>query len=323
MNEAQPVYEIKNLTKVYKSGSSPANDNIGLEIREGEIFGIFGPNGAGKTTLVKQMAGLLKPTSGSILLKGVDVAQNPKIIPVYTAYFAQAPWILWSLKVWETIYFTGIFRGMAKKDAREQTEELMKDLDLYDIRDRLMERISGGQSKMLGIATTLIGNRPILILDEPTNDLDPLNRRKCWRLFSRLCREKGVTIVLVTHNVLEAEQVVDRVIIVDKGKIIAGGTPAELKEQVDDRVRIEINFKPGSALDPRRIIESATNGSEIREIMPGKWRIFIPKERVSSVYEQVMKKVNLSHLDDFRLTTTTLEDVYIRMGGRFGDFDAK
>ena len=115
----QPVYKINHLTKIYKTGNVLANDDISLEIKQGEIFGIFGPNGAGKTTLVRQMAGLIKPSSGSIHLNDIDVIQNPEAISHYTAYFAQAPWILWSLKVWETIFFTGIFRGLSKKHAKK------------------------------------------------------------------------------------------------------------------------------------------------------------------------------------------------------------
>jgi ABC-2 type transport system ATP-binding protein len=313
---SHPVYSIQSLTKIYKDGNVLANDNISLQIKQGEIFGVFGPNGAGKTTLVKQMAGLIKPTSGSILLNNIDVVKNPNIIPHYTAYFAQAPWILWSLKVWETIYFTGIFRGLTRKEAKSQTEKLLAELDLYDIRNRLMEKISGGQSRMLGIAAALIGNRRVLILDEPTNELDPLNRAKVWGIFSKLCRENGVTIILVTHNVLEAEQVVDRVIIIDKGKIIANGTPGELKAKVDDRVRIEIKFKQDTPFNTHDFMKDFDDCKELKQ---GRWQIFIPKNRVASVYDRIIKKINIENLDDFRLMTTTLEDVYIQMGGKITD----
>jgi ABC-2 type transport system ATP-binding protein len=309
---SNPVYKIENLTKIYKNGHVLANDNICLEIPQGEVFGIFGPNGAGKTTLVRQMAGLIKPTSGSINLHGCDIIKNPKMIPNYVAYFAQAPWILWSLKVWEVVYFTGIFRGMSKKDAKDRTEQLLIEIGLYDIRDRLMERLSGGQSKLLGIAAALIGERPILILDEPTNELDPMNRVKIWSLFSRLRQENGITIVLVTHNVLEAEQVVDRVTIIDKGKIIAYGTPGELKAKVDNRVRIEIKFKPQHSINPDEFLKSF---SDYKQLNADKWQIFVPKSQVPSVYNRIISKINLEDLDDFRLMTTTLEDVYIRMGG--------
>jgi ABC-type multidrug transport system ATPase subunit len=307
-----PVYKIEGLTKIYKNGNVLANDNLNLEVNPGEIFGIFGPNGAGKTTLVRQMAGLIRPTSGSILLNGIDVVKNPKAIPYSVAYYAQAPWILWSLKVWETIYFTGIFRGLSKKQAAEETERLLHDLGLNGIRSRLMERISGGQSRLLGIAAALIGLRPVLILDEPTNELDPMNRVKIWDLLAGLCRKKRVTIILVTHNVLEAEQVVDRVMIIDKGKIIAHGTPGELKAKVDDRVRIEIKFKPGTPAGQLEVIRSFEHSSQLNN---GKWQVFIPKPQVASVYNRILEKIDIDNLDDFRLMTTTLEDVYIRMGG--------
>jgi ABC-2 type transport system ATP-binding protein len=310
---SQLVYKINHLTKIYKTGNVLANDDISLEVKQGEIFGIFGPNGAGKTTLVRQMAGLIKPSSGSIYLNGIDVIQNPGAIPHYTAYFAQAPWILWSLKVWETIFFTGIFRGLSKKHAKEQTETLLVELGLSEIRNRLMQTISGGQSKMLGIAAALIGSRPILILDEPTNELDPINRAKIWNLFSKLCRDNQVTIILVTHNVLEAEQVVDRVMIIDKGKIIANGTPGELKSRVDDRVRIEMKFKQDIPFDPHDFLKSFEN---CKKLKADKWQIFIPKDQISSVYDRIINKINIKNLDDFRLMTTTLEDVYIQMGGK-------
>jgi len=310
--DSQICYHIKDLTKVYKAGNVLANDKISLEIAAGEIFGIFGPNGAGKTTLVRQLAGLSKPSSGSILLNGIDVVKHPHMIPRYVSYFAQAPWILWSLKVWETIYFTGIFRGMSRKDARNETDHLLEQLGLNDIRNRLMERISGGQSKLLGIAAALIGQCPVLIMDEPTNELDPINRVKVWQLLSQLCREKKKTIILVTHNVLEAEQVVDRVAIIDKGNVIAHGTPGQLKAQVDDRVRIEIKLKPGT---PDELKQTLNTFQHVRQSANGKWQIFIPKNEVPDVYHRLMQKIELAYLDDFRLSTTTLEDVYIAMGG--------
>ncbi len=316
LTQKEPVYCLHDLTKIYKNGNVLANDHISLEITAGEIFGIFGPNGAGKTTLVRQMAGLIKPSSGSILLNGLDVVANPGLIPETVAYFSQAPWILWSLKVWETIYFTGIFRGLSRKVARQETDLLMTELGLYDIRDRLMERLSGGQSKLLGIAAALIGERPVLILDEPTNELDPMNRVKVWELLARLCREKHTTIILVTHNVLEAEQVVDRVIIVDRGKIMAAGTPGELKARVDDRVRIEITFKYGAPDEEVAVIRSFANA---RSLKAGKWQLCVPKQDAAAVYQQIISRIDIGFLDDFRLATTTLEDVYMRMGGSFSD----
>lgn len=310
----EAVYTINKLTKIYTHGNHKilANDNISLDIRPGEIFGVFGPNGAGKTTLVRQMAGLIKPSSGQIFLNGGDVVKNPEIIPHHVAYFAQAPWILWSLKVWETIYFTGIFRGMSKKDARQETEQLMSELGILNIRDRLMEKISGGQAKLLGIAAALIGLRPVLIMDEPTNELDPMNRIKVWNMLARLRRENRITIILVTHNVLEAEQVVDRVMIVDKGKIIALGTPGELKDKVDDRVRIQVKFKNNT---PKEQVDVIRNFDHADELDNGKWRVFIPKPEVASVYNRLISQIHIDHLDDFRMMTTTLEDVYIQMGG--------
>jgi ABC-2 type transport system ATP-binding protein len=306
------VYQIRGLRKIYKKGNVLANDGIDLDIRRGEIFGLFGPNGAGKTTLVKQMAGLIKPTEGSIHLFGQDVLSNSHIIPHYIAYFGQTPTILGSHKVWEAVYFTGLFRGMAKKEAKRETERLMEELGLVEERNKLMDRISGGQKRLLGVASTLIGKRPVLIMDEPTNDLDPSNRRRVWDMLTRLNREEGLTIVLVTHNILEAEQVVERVAIVDKGKIIAEGTPGELKAKVDSRVRLELKLKPGAIAQTNGFIASL---GEAREIKTGHWQVFVSKEEVKETFNKVIGRIGFNDLDDFRLITTTLEDVYLQMGG--------
>jgi len=182
-----------------------------------------------------------------------------------------------------------------------------------------MERISGGQSKMLGIGTSLIGDRTILILDEPTNELDPLNRSKLWNLFIELCREKNKTIILVTHNIYEAEQVVDQVIIIDKGKIIAQGTPGELKQRIENRVRIEIKFKNHIPLETQNVIYHFKDAKQLKS---GKWQIFVPKNDISLALNEIIQTIGVMNLDDFRVITATLEDVYIQMGGSLDELPA-
>ncbi len=314
---SNPVYRIENLTKIYKKSGVTANNQIDLEIPEGVIYGIFGPNGAGKTTLIKQMAALIKPTSGRILLNNTDIIKDPSFVPHYISYFSQTPWILWSHKVWEAIYFTGIFRGLSRVDAKKETDKLLMQLGLDSIRYSLMERISEGQSKMLGIATALIGDRQVMILDEPTNHLDPSNRALLWNTLKELCRTKGTTIILVTHNIHEADNIVDHVAIVDRGTLIASGTPGELKSAVSDKIRLMLTAKekiPG--VKP----ECLKHNSDAFEIKPGYWTIQVTKSEASEKLGSIMHSTDFDSLEDIRMLTTTLEDVYLHFGGRDSDF---
>lgn len=314
------IYRIRDVVKIYPHGSVKANDRISLDIRPGEIYGIFGPNGAGKTTLVRQMAGLIKPTSGVLELDGVDITAKPEIIPRYISYFSQAPWILWSLKVWETVYFTGIFRGLSRRDAKRETDRLLCALRIDDIRDRLMERLSGGQSRLLGIAAALIGDNPILLLDEPTNELDPMNRLNVWRLLARLCHDNGVAMVLVTHNILEAEQVVDRVMIIDHGRAIAEGAPHELKARLGDSVRIELKLNPNPKWENLIFLDNLPGCEKTGDL---KWRVSAPKHEVTKLFNAIMERTGPENIADFRLQTATLEDVYFHLGGTSGDFGSQ
>lgn len=315
MNE--PVYRIENLTKVYEKSGVTANSNINLKISPGQIFGIFGPNGAGKTTLVKQMAGLIKPSSGNISLNGQNIITNPDLIPHHISYFSQTPWILWSHRVWEAIYFTGLFRGLTKKEAKKQTDSLLLQLGLESIRYHLMERISEGQSKMLGIATALIGYRPVMILDEPTNHLDPANRAMLWNTLTELCQSRGTTIILVTHNITEAEKIVDQVAIIDKGQLIASGTPGELKSAISDRIRLMISSKDKTPGIMPGCLEKQNGAHELK---PGYWTIQVKREEAADKLSSIMSSTDFENLEDIRMLTTTLEDVYLHYGGRSSDF---
>ncbi|MEW6524323.1 MAG: ABC transporter ATP-binding protein [Bacillota bacterium] len=304
---SNPVYMVRGVTKVYLPARVQANIDIDLDIHRGEVFGLFGPNGAGKTTLVKQMAGLLKPTSGQIRLFGRDVVADPQSVPHFVSYYGQKVLALRAHTVREVLLHTAVLRGLAVAEARKVTSELIDRFNLGAIAGRIMLKLSGGQQRQAALLASLTGHRPVLILDEPTNELDPAVRRKIWDYLWELNQGQGTTIILVTHNVLEAEQVVERVAIIDSGRVVALGTPGELKAEVDASVRVEVRIKPG--VDADGLLGSVPGSLRLRE---GQYRIAARREQADELLGTVIRLVGLARLDDFRLVTPSLEDVYLR-----------
>ena len=236
------VYDIQDLVKVYPGQTQPANKNVTLQIRQGEIFGLLGDNGAGKTTLVRQMVNLLRCTAGSITLLGEPIARDPLHVPTTVGYMPQETHSLNTLTVGEALYFTAHLRGMSRSQARRERDDLLELWQMEALRDRDNSRLSGGQRRLLRLAVAMAGSLPVLILDEPTNDLDPLRRRLVWDVLRRTNRERGTTIIFITHDAIEAEKVIQRVGIMRDGELVALGRPSELKRAVDRKLRLEVLF---------------------------------------------------------------------------------
>jgi ABC-type multidrug transport system ATPase subunit len=308
---APPVYVIRDLVKTYKSGKVVANDHLSFDIYEGEIFGLLGPNGAGKSTLVGQITGLLRPDSGTLLLYGRDITRDTRFTTEVVAALTQAPIPLGDLSVREVLTITGHLRGLSRRDAARSAGDLIERLGIEDVRDKWLGKLSGGQWRLASIATALIGNRPVLVFDEPTNELDPVNRRMFWDYLRELKREEGRTIILVTHNVLEAERVIERVGIVRHGKIIALGTPGELKERVDQRIHLELTLAPG--FEERSGVFSVLG--DATAVTNRQWVVLVPRDGLERAVGRVMSEIGLDALDDFRILTPSLEDVYLELAG--------
>lgn len=305
------AYDARDLVKTYKSGKVRAVDGVSFDVAEGEIFGLLGPNGAGKSTLVGMITGLLRPDAGTLLLHGHDIARRPQIATEVVSAMTQTPLPLGDLTVREVLRVTGHLRGMSRRDAAAAAEELIARLGIGEVADKRLNKTSGGQWRLASIATALIGDRPILVLDEPTNELDPVNRRMVWEYFRDLKMREGRTIILVTHNVLEAERVVERVAIMRQGRIIALGTPGELKERVDRRIRLEVVLAPGAE---GRAEDLAALG-EITRVTERHLVALVPREEVEAAVARVVSGIGLDALDDFRILTPSLEDVYIEITG--------
>lgn len=304
------ICQVEALTKIYPKSKRPANDGLTFSIQQGEVFGLLGPNGAGKSTLVGQLAGLVRPTSGSIHLFDIDVIQQPEAAAEYVAIQPQNSVALWDLTPQEAIYQTGRLRGMSHAAARQQTVALLEELGMTTFANRHVRTLSGGQRRLVLLGVAFIGDRPIQIFDEPTNDLDPEARRRVWDRLTRLSRS-GTTIILVTHNVLEAEQVIGRVGIVNEGRLLALGTPGELKARVDQRVRLDLAPKG----DPEAVRPLLSELGEAVARPGGRWTVYCERAHTRATIDTLLARLTIDGLDDFRILTPSLEDVYLELSG--------
>lgn len=293
------IYNIQDLIKVYPGQSKQINDHISLQISQGEIFGILGDNGAGKSTLVRQMVNLLASSAGTIEFLGQPIATIPHVVQMNVGYMPQESGAVKNLTTAESLYFTAHLRGLSRPAAREERDRLLHQWKMMDWRDQPAARLSGGQLRLLRLAVAMAGSPPVLILDEPTNDLDPQRRKLVWDNLRQLNREQGTTIILVTHDAIEAEKAIQRVGILRAGKLVAIGRPSELKRQVDRLLRLELFFEP----DHPPVLPAEL----VCDRRPGHWRVFLEWHQV----ELTLNRLNLSQIDDFRLYSATLEDLYL------------
>lgn len=303
----EPIYELDHVTFYYKKANYTANDDISLTIYKGEIIGILGPNGAGKTTLVKQMLGQLAPTKGTVRFQGQDIFKDTKNVSRQVAYYSQEAFALSFLKTWEVLYFTGRLRGMTRKDANLQTDAILKRLEMSDYKNKLLKNLSGGQRRLISLGTALIGQAPVMILDEPTNELDPLKRKLVWEIIQERNR-MGTTIILVTHNILEAEKVVHRVAVMNHGKLLAMDHVTKLKERVDQRMRLEIIIHDESS---QKIEEKLAYFGEIERLEDTRFHILFEKKFAGTVIDLIQEE-DLG-ISQFSLLPPSLEDVYARL----------
>lgn len=294
------VYDIQKVYKTYPGQKYPANKNICLQICRGEIFGLLGDNGAGKSTLIGQMVNLIESTSGEISLWGDPIARNPLSVPLSVGYMPQDARALGLLTVGEALYYTAHLRGLNRRGAGTECDRLLEMWQMGDLKNKYSIHLSGGQLRLLRLAVSIAGEPPVIVLDEPTNDLDPRLRKLVWETLRQLNKEKGTTIIFITHDALEAEKVIQRVGIMRAGELVAVGRPSELKQKLGQKLRLEIFFSPSSPpILPSNLYP--------HRIEPGRWLIYLKRDQVSYLTECLGQ----NRIHDFYLYSTTLEDLYI------------
>jgi ABC-2 type transport system ATP-binding protein len=225
------ILQVTNLTK--KFGSFVAVDNISFAVPAGQIFAFLGPNGAGKTTTIKMLTTLLEPTSGKITINGFDPQQDQDAVRRSFGIVFQDPSLDDELTALENLEFHGILYQVPKDIRTKRIAELLDIVELTDRRNSLVKSFSGGMKRRLEIARGLLHHPKVFFLDEPTQGLDPQTRNRIWEYIQNLNKKEGITIFFTTHYMEEADRVAQQVAIIDHGKIINTGTPAELKEQTN------------------------------------------------------------------------------------------
>lgn len=220
---------VENLTK--KFGDFTAVDNINFEVDRGEIFAFLGPNGAGKSTTIKMLTTLLHPTSGKMLINGVDPVTHQNQARAAFGIVFQDPSLDEELTAYENMEFHGVLYNVPKDIRHERITELLEIVDLSDRRNHIVKTFSGGMRRRLEIARGLLHHPSIFFLDEPTVGLDPQTRNQMWKYVMDLNKKENITIFLTTHYMEEAEKVAQRIAVIDHGKIIAQGTVDSLKKQ--------------------------------------------------------------------------------------------
>ncbi len=223
------IIEVKNLTKQF--GDLMAVDKVSFSVAKGEIFAFLGPNGAGKTTTIKMLTTLLKPTSGEVLIDGNNPLTQQNEVRCSFGIVFQDPSLDDELTAYENMEFHGVLYGVPKNIRRVRIEQLLKFVELWERKGDLVKNFSGGMRRRLEIARGLIHHPKILFLEEPTLGLDAQTRNHIWTYIKGLNKDENMTVFLTTHYMEEADRISDKVAIIDHGKIIAEGTPSELKKQ--------------------------------------------------------------------------------------------
>jgi ABC-2 type transport system ATP-binding protein len=260
------VIRVENLVKTF--GEVRAVDGVSFDVRPGEIFAFLGPNGAGKTTTIQMMTTLLRPTSGSITLDGLDPATHPLDVRQRFGIVFQDPSVDHELTAYENMDLHGVLYHVPRKVRAERTQMLLTLFELWERKDARVKTFSGGMRRRLEIARGLLHTPKILFLDEPTLGLDPQSRNQLWTHVRHLNETEGVTVFLTTHYMDEAERVAHRIAVIDHGRIVAQGSPAELKQQTSTE-SLEAAFL---ALTGSSIRDESADGADRMRQMVRMWR---------------------------------------------------
>lgn len=303
--------ETQNLKKHFNE--IHAVDGIDIKIPKGSLYGVLGPNGAGKTTTIRMLSTILHPTSGDAKVLGFDIKKEAHEIRKRIGVCPQELVLYPRLTARENIHLIAQMHGLTKKDYKEKTDDLLAKMNLLDRSNSLVKGFSGGMQRRVNVLMAVIHEPELLFFDEPTAGLDPQSRRVVWD-FIKDFQEKGSTIILTTHNMEEADDLSDELIIIDHGKIIAQGTPDELKGRLGEGDILEFKVKEIDQRD--EIIERAIKLDFVQwGKSVGKHRIVINAldglRRVSEIMDQIKVK-----MEDISVRKNTLEDVFIDLTGR-------
>jgi ABC-2 type transport system ATP-binding protein len=312
MDESMPEAAVVavNLAKQYNH--LKAVDGISFEVQENEIFGFLGPNGAGKTTTIKCITTLIRPSSGRIEVFGVNVAQDPDKVRQNIGYVPQSLSLVNDVSGYENLLFSAKLYGVQSSVRRERIGRMLELLGMKDRANDVVRKYSGGMMRRLEIGTALVHQPRLLVLDEPTIGLDPQGRRVVWELLRRLVKEFGITVFMTTHDMSEADELCQRIAIIHHGKIVAIGTPAELKRSVGgDIIVLETKQDPATAakvLEGEQGIQISAVGENSLSVIVESAERYVP-EIIGSLSS------NRIQVEAIFAQKPTLDDVFLKYAG--------
>lgn len=307
-----PAVTTRGLVKRF--GDKAAVDGVDLEIPRGGIYGVLGPNGAGKTTVIRMLATLLRPDSGSAQVLGHDVFAEPKLIRSKIALTGQFASLDEDLTGVENMILIGRLLGFSSQAARERGMDLLGAFGLSDAAHRQVKKYSGGMRRRLDIAGSLVVTPELMFLDEPTTGIDPRSRNQVWEIIRALV-EGGTTILLSTQYLEEADQLADRIAVIDHGKVIAEGTPGQLKAQVGSgalKVRV---VDPGAREQAAHILSATVGGDVVREKDASALTVRLQQGAAASPALVALEEAGLE-IDAFALGQPSLDEVFLALTGK-------
>lgn len=325
VNQLKKEFETKKKTPFWKKRNDKekkfiAVNGISFHVKKGEIFGFLGPNGAGKTTTIKMISTLLQPTSGNIQVNGIDVMEKPtEVLKNLGTVLAGERSTYWKLTGRENLEYFAAMNGITGKFAEEKVNSLLNRFNLEKRADETVEKYSTGMKQRVALAKALIADPEILILDEPTSGLDPQSARNLRELILEI-KEEGRTILLTTHYMEEADQLSDKIAIIDHGKIIAMDTPNNLKNSLEDThaTVLELNNWNQNILNEIKSIPEIKNVHSKYQEDTGRWEIKVHMNNGSNNINDLISTITSANakIINFRVEEPTLEDVFINLTGK-------
>ncbi len=312
------IITVDNLVQVYADGTK-AVDGISFKVQEGEFFGFLGPNGAGKSTTIKILTTLLRKTSGSATVAGFHLERQAEEIRKIIGVEAQETVVDPDLTGRENLMLQGHFHQMAHDTLQKRVDELLKLVELTDVAGRRAGHYSGGMKKRLDLASALVHKPRLLFLDEPTTGLDPQSRAGIWDYLVKLNKEEGVTIFLTTQYMEEADRLCKRLSIVDKGKIVAGGSPAQLKSEVGaDAIKLSLQEGANDQTSYSKAKDVLTSIQGIKEVITSEEGLTVYAQNASLIIADIVRAFdgNDVRLGSVSFSSPTLDDIFLQHTGR-------
>ncbi|MGH7609303.1 MAG: ATP-binding cassette domain-containing protein [Candidatus Dormibacteria bacterium] len=316
----QPGIQAEGLVKAF--GRTRALDQLSLEVEQGTLVALLGPNGAGKTTAVRIFTTLLRPDAGRARVAGFDVVRQPERVRAELGLAGQAASVDEYLTGRENLEMVGRLYHLSRRDARERAGELLEQFELAQAGERIAKTYSGGMRRRLDLAAALVVLPPVLFLDEPTTGLDPRSRRGAWEMVTALVAQ-GCTVLLTTQYLEEADELANRIVVVDQGRVIAEGTAEQLKRQVGgDRIELEVSH--AEDFERAQELVAANLGRELSLDLPRR-RVSGPAPEGTRQLARLVRQLDDAEIEigDLQLRQPSLDDVFLTLTGHQAELEVQ